>query len=101
MMDWSSLLTPCCRSVREILAALDAWRSGSGAGGAVSSKASSSGSLNALDALPAPSGVAAPGRAASASSSPRLAYEPAKITPAATSKLAPPAKATTLVRHMG
>jgi hypothetical protein len=87
-----------CRSVREILAALDAGRGSGGAGGAPSSKASSSSSIAALDALPAPAGLEQAGRGGSASSSPRPAYEPARITPSATSKMAPPAKATTLVR---
>lgn len=88
---------PFCRSVREILAALDAGRGSGGAGGAPSSKASSSSSIAALDALPAPAGLEASGRGGSASSSPRPAYEPARITPTATSMMAP-AKATTLVR---
>lgn len=87
-----------CRSVREILAALDAGRGSGGAGGAPSSKGSSSSSIAALDALPAPAGLEPSGRGGSASSSPRPAYEPARITPTATSKMALPAKATTLVR---
>lgn len=94
-----------------MLGALDAQRS-SAAGG---SKASSSSSLSALDApagASAPAAAAVTGMAGAAtssprpgdSSSPRTAYEPAKIGAVAApqpSKLAPApaAKANTLVRR--